>query len=62
VGGSAIALPGVTFQEWFVQFEIAGFRAFYSLRNARNASVGYLPGFIQPRNAQTFGVKWEFSS
>jgi len=61
-GGSPIALPGATFQEWFVQFEIVGFRAFYLLRNARNSPAGYLPGFPQPRNAQTFGVKWEFSS
>ena len=58
--GVAIALPGATFYEAFLQFEIAGFRAFYSLKNAYNSREQFVPGLEYPRNVQTFGVKWVF--
>ncbi|MBI4420651.1 MAG: TonB-dependent receptor plug domain-containing protein [Gemmatimonadetes bacterium] len=59
--GSPIPLPGVTFWEGFISFQIVGFTAFYDLRNALNARERYVPGLPQyPRNAQTFGVRWEF--
>ena len=55
-----VELPGATFHEWFVQVQLVGFKAFWNLRNARNSSAQYVPGLTYPRNAQTFGVKWEF--
>jgi hypothetical protein len=53
-------LPGATFHEWFVELELVGFKAFWNLRNARNSLAQYVPSLSYPRNAQTFGVRWEF--
>ena len=60
--GSPIELPGATFHEWFVQVQLVGFKAFWNLRNARNTSAVYVPALTYPRNAQTFGVKWDFTN
>jgi len=59
--GGPIILPGLTFTEVYIAFQIVGFTAFWDLRNAWNTTAGYVPGYqVYPRNAQTFGVKWEF--
>ncbi|MBI4499684.1 MAG: TonB-dependent receptor plug domain-containing protein [Gemmatimonadetes bacterium] len=58
--GSVIALPGISFYEAYVSFQIVGFIAFWDLRNAYNSREPYVPGMPYPRNAQTFGVRWEF--
>lgn len=59
--GAPIALNGLTFTETYLAFQIVGFTAFWDLRNAWNTRDSYVPGFQPyPRNAQTFGVKWEF--
>jgi hypothetical protein len=58
--GSVVPLNAVTFWETFISFQIVGFTAFWDLRNASNAREVYLPGLPYPRNAQTFGVRWEF--
>ena len=60
--GIAVELPGATFQEWFVQVQLVGFKVFWNLRNARQSTAQYIPGLTYPRNAQTFGVKWEFTN
>jgi hypothetical protein len=60
--GDPVLLPGVTFHEFFIQFELVGFVAFWNLRNARNVQAQYVPLLPYPRNAQTFGVKWEFAN
>jgi hypothetical protein len=57
-----IALPGATFHEIFLQIQLVDFRIWWNLRNARNTQAQYVPGYIYPRNAQTFGVKWVFSN
>lgn len=58
--GVPVVLPGATFHEWFVEFELVGFKAFWNLRNARNSRGQFIPSLSYPRNAQTFGVRWEF--
>ncbi len=58
--GEPILLPGLTYHEFFIQFELAGFVAFWNLRNARNVQAQYVPFLPYPRNAQTFGVTWQF--
>jgi len=58
--GTPLVLPGASVAEAFLQFELASFHAFYSLRNALRSREGYVPGFEYPRNLQTFGVKWVF--
>jgi hypothetical protein len=58
--GSPVVLPGATFHEWFVELELVGFKAFWNLRNARNSRGQFVPSLSYPRNAQTFGVRWEF--
>lgn len=58
--GFPVPLPGATITEAFLQFEIASFHAFYSLKNALRSQDGFVPGFEFPRNLQTFGVKWVF--
>lgn len=58
--GTPIPLPGATFYEIHVQFQIVGFTGFWSLRNARLSRAEYVPGLSYPGNAQTFGVRWEF--
>lgn len=60
--GVPIALPGATFWHVFVQFQIVGFTAFWDFRNARLTEAQYVPGLAYPRQAQTFGVTWEFSN
>ncbi len=60
--GAPEVLPGATFQEWFVELELVGFKAFWNLRNARNSLAQYVPSLPYPRNAQTFGVRWEFTN
>ncbi len=59
--GVEIPLIGATFYEGFIQFQIAGFQAFYSLKNAYNSREQFVPGLEYPRNIQTFGVKWVFT-
>ena len=58
--GSPIGLNGITFYEAFLSFQIVGFTAFWDLRNAYNSREQYVPGLPYPKNAQTFGVRWEF--
>lgn len=60
--GTPIALPGATFWEALIQFQIVGFTGFWNLRNARLSNAEYVPGLVYPGNAQTFGVRWEFSN
>ncbi len=60
--GVPVELPGATFQEWFVQVQLVGFKAFWNLRNARQSRAQYIPGLTYPTNAQTFGVRWEFTN
>lgn len=61
--GAPIALKGLTFTETLLAFQIVGFTAFWDLRNAWNTRDSYVPGYqLYPRNAQTFGVKWEFKN
>lgn len=60
--GVPVELPGATFQEWFVQVQLVGFKAFWNLRNARQSRAQYIPGLTYPTNAQTFGVKWAFTN
>ena len=55
-------LPGATFHEWFVELQLVGFKVFWNLRNARNSLSQYVPSLSYPRNAQTFGVRWEFAN
>jgi hypothetical protein len=57
-----IELKGISFWETHLQFRIVGFHAFWNLRNAYNAREDYVPGLPYPTNAQTFGVKWEFTN
>jgi len=56
------ALPGARFDEWFVELQLVGFKVFWNLRNARNSLFQYVPSLPYPRNAQTFGVRWEFAN
>jgi len=58
--GVPIPLAATSVGEAFLQFEIASFHAFYSLKNALRSREGFVPGFEYPRNRQTFGVKWIF--
>jgi len=59
--GQLLTLNGLSFTETYLAFQIVGFTAFWDLRNAWNTRDSYVPGFQPyPRNAQTFGVKWEF--
>ena len=60
--GGPVELPGATFHEWYVQFQLVGFQAFWNLRNARNTRAQYVPALVYPVNAQMFGVKWEFTN
>lgn len=60
--GAVIALPGATFYDAYIAFQIVGFTAFFDTRNIRRAREAYVPGYEYPRNAQTFGVQWEFSN
>ncbi|MSR07438.1 MAG: hypothetical protein EXR93_10290 [Gemmatimonadetes bacterium] len=60
-GGARIPLNALNFIEMFLAVQLVGFTAFWDLRNAWNTLDSYVPGFQHyPRNAQTFGVKWEF--
>ncbi len=58
--GDPIPLPGTSVGEAFLQFELASFHLFYSLKNALRSQEGFVPGYEYPRNRQTFGVKWLF--
>lgn len=58
--GAPVALPAARIAEFFLQFEIVRFRAFYDLRNAFNTQRAYVPGYDYPRVMQTFGVRWTF--
>lgn len=58
--GTPITLDPARFAEFFLQFEIARFRAFYDLRNAFNLRRAYVPEYEYPRVIQTFGVRWTF--
>ena len=60
--GNPILLPGATFMEGYIAFQIVGFTAYYDIRNARRTHSPYLPGFAYPRNGWTFGVQWEFTN
>ncbi|MEE9532909.1 MAG: Plug domain-containing protein, partial [Acidimicrobiia bacterium] len=58
--GAPVELPGATFFEAHVEFQVVGFTAYWNLRNARLTDAVYVPGLDYPKNAQTFGVTWEF--
>ncbi len=60
--GQPIELPGTTYYETQVAFQIVGFTAFWDLRDAYNARRQYVPGLDYPNNAQVFGVRWEFKN
>jgi TonB-dependent Receptor Plug Domain len=60
LNGTPIELPSATFHEIFVQIQLVDFKLWWNLRNARYTTAEYVPGLPYPRNAQTFGVKWEF--
>jgi hypothetical protein len=55
-------LPGATFWEYHVAFQLGGFTAFWNLRNARLSDAEYVPGLPYARYAQLYGVKWEFAN
>lgn len=55
-----IVLPGATFYTVFVQFQIVGFTMFWDFRNARLTQAEFVPGLASPRQAQTFGITFEF--
>lgn len=59
-GGVPILLPGATYHEVFLQVQLVRFMVFWNWRNARNTQAHYVPFLPYPRNAQTFGMKWEF--
>jgi hypothetical protein len=61
-GGQPIVLPGATFWEFHISFQIVSFTAFWNLRNSRITEAEYVPGLEYPRSAQYFGVHWTFSS
>ncbi|MFQ6047719.1 MAG: hypothetical protein ACE5PT_15400, partial [Gemmatimonadales bacterium] len=58
--GVPIPLPGATFYHVFLQFQVVSFRLFWDFRNARLTQAQYVPGLTYPRQAQSFGVTWEF--
>jgi hypothetical protein len=61
--GTPIALPGLTFSEAEISFQLVGFTGFWSLRNALNTRSAFVPGMPDyPLNGQTFGVKWRFAN
>ena len=60
--GQPIVLPGATFWEFHVSFQIVSFTAFWNLRNARLTDAEFVPGLEYPSSAQYFGVHWTFSS
>ncbi len=61
-GGSPIVLPGATFYEFYVSFQIVSFTAFWNLRNSRLTEAEFIPGLEYTGNTQLFGVHWTFSS
>jgi hypothetical protein len=61
-GGAAIPLPGVTYYETSLSFQIVGFTAFWDMRDARNTRKEYVPGLPYPGIAQVFGVRWVFTN
>lgn len=63
-GGTSgtFALPAGTLTEIFIQFEVAGFKGFWDLRNANNAKATFVPNVPYIRNGQSFGVKWVFTN
>jgi hypothetical protein len=60
--GSPITLPGVTYYETSLSFQIVGFTAFWDMRDARNTRKQYVPGLPYPSIAQVFGVRWVFTN
>jgi hypothetical protein len=60
--GQPIVLPGATFYEFYVSFQIVTFTGFWNLRNTRLTDAQYVPGLEYPSSAQYFGVHWTFSS
>jgi hypothetical protein len=60
--GTPIVLPGATFIEYHIAFQLLGFTAFWDLRNGRLSDAGFVPGIPYPKNAQTFGVTWRFAN
>ena len=60
--GQPIVLPGATFYEFQVSFQIVSFTAFWNLRNARLTDAQFVPRLDYPGSAQYFGVHWTFSS
>ncbi len=61
-GGLPLQLPGTTYWETYLAFQIVGFTAFWDLRDALNARKQYVPGLNYPNNAQVFGVRWAFKN
>ena len=61
--GNPVELPGATFWEGFIQFQLVDFVAFWDFRNMYNSKETYFPGLDYARRAvQIYGVKWEFSN
>jgi len=61
--GNPVELPGATFWEGFIQFQLVDFVAFWDFRNMYNSKETYFPGLDYTRRAvQLYGVKWEFSN
>ena len=61
--GNPIELPGATFWEGFIQFQLVDFVAFWDFRNMYNSKESYFPGLDYTRRAfQLYGVKWEFAN
>ncbi len=60
--GSPLILPGATFYEAFLQFQLVRFNIFWHFRNGYNSPTPYVPGYVYPVSVQTFGVKWEFAN
>ncbi len=61
--GNPIELPGATFTEGLIQFQLVDFIGFWNFRNMNNSQESYFPGLdYTGRGVQLYGVKWEFSS
>ena len=60
--GNPIPLPGVTYLETSLSFQIVGFTGFWDMRDARNERKQYVPGLPYPGIAQVFGVRWVFAN
>lgn len=58
--GAAVPLDAATFWDMRLEFQLVSFTGFWELRNFRLSEGAFVPGLPFPKNAQRFGVTWEF--